>query len=157
MSAVFLTLLALFSGGNVEECTLVQLQDRLARGGDTTFVVNFWATWCKPCVEELPAFDQLSRTYRNEKMKVILVSLDNPAERETKVAPFIRKKGYDVCDVVLLNESKPHLWIDRVDQSWSGSIPATLFLNGTHRLFGEFQFSTELLDTTFTRFRREVK
>lgn len=157
MTAALTLLLSLFAAGRVEETTLLQLQQRLSRGGDTTFVVNFWATWCKPCVEELPAFDQLSRTYRNEKVKVILVSLDNPAERETKVEPFIRKRGYDGCDVVVLNEPKPHLWIDRVDQSWSGSIPATLFLQGTRRLFGEFQFSSELLDTTFTRFRREEK
>lgn len=157
MSAYLIALLALFSGGQVEESTLVQLQQRLSRGGDTTFVVNFWATWCKPCVEELPAFDQLARTYRNDKLKVILVSLDNPVERESKVAPFVRKRGYDVCDVVVLNEPKPHMWIDRVDQSWSGSIPATLFINGTRRLFGEFQFSPELLDSTFTRFRRDGK
>jgi thiol-disulfide isomerase/thioredoxin len=140
---------------NVEEVRLSQLQQRLASGKDTTFVVNFWATWCKPCVEELPAFDKLSRNHQDEPVKVILVSLDNPAERESKVEPFIKRRGYTFCEAVVLNEPKPHLWIDRVDQSWSGSIPATLFIQGRRRMFGEFQFSPELLESMFTKFVQE--
>jgi thiol-disulfide isomerase/thioredoxin len=148
-------ILLLWSG--VEEVRLDQLQQRLATGKDTTFVVNFWATWCKPCVEELPAFDKLSRRYKDEPVKVILVSLDNPAERQTKVEPFLKRRGYELCDAVILNEPKPHLWIDRVDQSWSGSIPATLFIRGERRLFGEFQFSPELLESIFSTFQAEGK
>ena len=143
--------------GNVEEMRLSQLQQRLSAGRDTAFVVNFWATWCKPCVDELPAFDKLARKYAGSPVKVVLVSLDNPAERETKVVPFFKRRGYEYCDAVVLNEPKPHLWIDRVDQSWSGSIPATLFIRNGRRLFGEFQFSAELLEKTFTDFLREGK
>jgi len=143
--------------GNVEEMRLSQLQQRLSAGKDTAFVVNFWATWCKPCVDELPAFDKLARKYADSPVKVVLVSLDNPAERETKVVPFLKRRGYEYCDAVVLNEPKPHLWIDRVDQSWSGSIPATLFIRNGRRLFGEFQFSAELLEKTFTDFLREGK
>ncbi|MBM4177877.1 MAG: TlpA family protein disulfide reductase [Ignavibacteria bacterium] len=144
-------------GPHVEEVRLSQLQQRLHAGRDTAYVVNFWATWCKPCVEELPAFDKLSRTYKDQPVKVILVSLDNPAEREAKVVPFLTRRGYEYCDAVVLNEPKPHLWIDRVDQSWSGSIPATLFIKDGRRLFGEFQFSAELLEKTFTDFLNEGK
>jgi thiol-disulfide isomerase/thioredoxin len=151
-----LALVAALTSG-VEEVRLHELQRRLAAGKDTTYVVNFWATWCKPCVEELPAFDQLSRKHASEPMKVILVSLDNPTERETKVVPFLKRRGYELCDAVVLNEPKPHLWIDRVDQSWSGSIPATLFIRGERRLFGEFQFSPELLESMFTKFQTEGK
>lgn len=141
----------------VAEVRLSELQQRLSQGRDTTYVVNFWATWCKPCVEELPAFDKLSRAHKDEPLKVILVSLDNPTERESKVEPFLKRRGYELVDAVLLNEPKPHLWIDRVDQSWSGSIPATLFIHGDRRLFGEFQFSPELLESIFTKFQAEGK
>jgi len=151
-----LMVLGLSSAG-VDELNLAQLQSRIHRSANTTYVVNFWATWCRPCVEELPAFEALARKRSKEPVVVLLVSLDAPNERETKVEPFIRRKGYDHCQVVILNEPKPHLWIDRVDQSWSGSIPATLFVKGQRRLFGEFQFNEELLDSTFTAFQKDKK
>lgn len=157
MSLVASIAICLALSGDVEELRLSQLQQRLDAGKDTTFVVNFWATWCKPCVEELPAFDKLSRAHKDQPVKVILVSLDNPTERESKVIPFLKRRGYEYCDAVVLNEPKPHLWIDRVDQSWSGSIPATLFMKNKRRLFGEFQFSTELLEKTFSDFLNEGK
>lgn len=152
MMALLLVFLAISVPG-IEEVNLAQLQTRIHRGGDTTYVVNFWATWCRPCVEELPAFEALARKYAEQPVRVLLVSLDSPAERESKVETFIRRKGYQHCRVVLLNEPKPHVWIDRVDPSWSGSIPATLFIRGERRLFGEFQFNEELLDSTFRTFR----
>ncbi len=152
MMALLLVFLAISVPG-IEEVNLAQLQTRIHRGGDTTYVVNFWATWCRPCVEELPAFEALARKYAEQPVRVLLVSLDSPAERESKVEAFIRRKGYQHCRVVLLNEPKPHVWIDRVDPSWSGSIPATLFIRGERRLFGEFQFNEELLDSTFRTFR----
>ena len=43
---------------------------------DTTYVINFWAMWCKPCVEELPYFETIRKNYSDKKVKVILVSLD---------------------------------------------------------------------------------
>jgi len=82
------------------------------------------------------------------------VSLDSPEDRIKKVEPFIRRRGYTRSQVVVLNEPKPHLWIDRVDPSWSGSIPATLFIRGNRRLFGEFQFDEVKLDSTFQSFRK---
>jgi hypothetical protein len=151
MMALLLALAIAVPG--IEEVNLAQLQSRIHRGGDTTYVVNFWATWCRPCVEELPAFEMLARKYADQPVRVLLVSLDAPGERESKVEAFIRRKGYQHSRVVLLNEPKPHVWIDRVDPSWSGSIPATLFVRGERRLFGEFQFNEEMLDSTFRTFR----
>lgn len=149
----FLLLVMGLSFSRVEEVNLRQLQSRILATSDTTYVVNFWATWCRPCIEELPAFEALSRKYSKEPVVVILVSLDQPQDRLTKVEPFIRRLGYTESCIVLLNEPKPHLWIDKVDSSWSGSIPATLFIRGNRRLFGEFQFSETQLDSTFQSFR----
>ncbi|MFN9150965.1 MAG: TlpA disulfide reductase family protein [Bacteroidota bacterium] len=149
----FLLLVMGLSFSRVEEVNLRQLQSRILATSDTTYVVNFWATWCRPCIEELPAFEALSRKYSKEPVVVILVGLDQPQDRLTKVEPFIRRRGYTESCIVLLNEPKPHLWIDKVDSSWSGSIPATLFIRGNRRLFGEFQFSETQLDSTFQSFR----
>lgn len=129
--------------------TLDEVMGRLAAGGDTTYVVNFWATWCKPCVAELPHFDKLYREQRDSGVVVLLVSVDDPKELTKKVAPFVRRKAY-LPQVVLLNESKPHEWIDRVDPTWSGAIPATLFFRNGRRLFRETEF-------TFEELRHELK
>ncbi len=144
-------LLAAVLGTSVPTVTLRDLEQRFAAGGDTTYVVNFWATWCKPCVAELPYFDNLARTTAGRPVVVLLVSLDRPADKVTKVEPFLRARGYR-CEMVLLNEQKPHLWIDRVDPSWSGAIPATLFVRGGKRSFHEQEFTQPTLDSTFTRF-----
>ncbi len=115
--------------GQLQLSSLDSLQARLDRGGDTLFVVNFWATWCKPCVEELPAFDRVHRESSGQHVKVLLVSLDQPKELK-KVEAFISKRGI-TAEVILLNESKAHIWIDRVSTDWSGAIPATLFVQTT--------------------------
>ncbi|MCO6465224.1 MAG: redoxin domain-containing protein [Bradyrhizobiaceae bacterium] len=131
---------------------LDQLEQRIAGGADTTYVVNFWATWCKPCVKELGAFDKLGRREFDRPVKVLLVSLDEPRQID-KVEQFYTKRGY-TAELVLLDEDKPHLWIDRVSKEWGGSIPATLVVNNNGKLreFFEQEFSYEQLETTITTF-----
>ena len=107
---------------------LPDLQKRLARPSDTTYVVNFWATWCAPCVKELPNFEQLNATYARQKVKVLLVSMDNASLLDKKVKPFVVKRGLK-SEVVLLNEHDPNSWINQIDPKWTGAIPYTLMVN----------------------------
>jgi len=107
---------------------LPELQKRLTRPTDTTYVVNFWATWCAPCVKELPYFDQLSTTYAHQKVKVLLVSMDYASQLDKKVKPFVLRRGLK-SEVVLLNEPDPNSWLDKVDGKWSGALPFTLIYN----------------------------
>jgi len=107
---------------------LPDLQKRLARPSDTTYVVNFWATWCAPCIKELPSFEQLNTTYAKQKVKVLLVSMDYASQLDKKVKPFVAKRGLK-SEVVLLNEPDPNSWIDKLDPKWSGAIPFTLMVN----------------------------
>src|SRR6476469_2154954 len=69
------------------------LQQRLSRQNDTTYVVNFWATWCAPCIKELPLFEQLGTAQAGKKVKVLLVSLDYASQLDKKVRPFVLKRG----------------------------------------------------------------
>jgi len=95
---------------------------------DTTYIVNFWATWCKPCVQELPAFDSLFVLTKKTNTKIILVSLDFIEDIETKVKPFLAKNNIK-CQVLILDEINGNDYINKISQKWSGAIPATLFKN----------------------------
>jgi len=120
---------------------------------DTTYLINFWATWCGPCVKELPYIDDLVETYENKKYKSILVSLDFKNQLESRLVPFLNKNKIK-SDVVVLLDGKSSKWIDRVDPSWSGAIPITIVYNGNKKLFFEQQFHsiqelTEIIDPFF--------
>ncbi|MBK7093976.1 MAG: TlpA family protein disulfide reductase [Saprospiraceae bacterium] len=122
--------------------TFDKMEKEIFLNNDTTYVINFWATWCKPCVKELPYFESLHRSARKEKMKVILISLDFRNQAESKLKPFIRDNHYS-AEVILLLDNKYNSWIDKVDKSWSGSIPSTLLIKGGKRLFAETEFENE--------------
>ena len=82
-----------------------ELEPYLHRQNDTTYVINFWATWCRPCVKELPYFEQVTEKYKEQKVKVILVSLDFAEEIETKLIPFIKRKDLKSKIIVLDRET----------------------------------------------------
>lgn len=111
----------------------------LHRQSDTLYVVNFWATWCKPCIKELPAFNELENQFRGEKIKVILVSLDFEENIETSVKPFLKKKNIQ-SEVMVLDDPNSTAWIEKVDPTWSGSIPATVIYSKKGRSFYEKEF-----------------
>lgn len=106
---------------------------------DTTYVINFWATWCGPCVKELPYFEQLNRSLAQQKVKIILVSLDFRKDLETKLKPFLAQRQFS-ASVAALVDSRQQQWIDKIDSSWSGALPATLVYQGDVRTFKEGEF-----------------
>jgi thiol-disulfide isomerase/thioredoxin len=102
------------------------LLKRIDRANDTIYVLNFWATWCVPCVKELPEIDSFALRHRKEKVKVLLVSLDFKEDIDKKVDPFLKKNKYK-AECVLLDEINGNDFIDKIDKRWTGSIPATFF------------------------------
>lgn len=111
--------------------------------GDTTYVVNFWATWCAPCVKELPYFEELRAKYEGKPFKQILVTLDFKKQIDSRVIPFLAEKNI-MSEVVLLADGKANSWIDRVDPSWTGAIPITVIYKGDKRAFYETEFHSLL-------------
>ena len=103
---------------------------------DTTYVINFWATWCSPCVKEIGYFETLHRKYAGDKVQVVLVSLDFPNQVNRRVIPFLEEKKI-TAPVRLVTELDYNSWIDQVDPSWSGALPATLILHKDKRIFME--------------------
>jgi thiol-disulfide isomerase/thioredoxin len=114
------------------------LESLLTTEDNRTYVINFWATWCKPCIEELPYFEALQA--ENKDIKVILVSLDFPDKLESQLKPFIAEKQLK-SQVVLLDDPYENEWIPKVDSTWSGAIPATLIFNKSKRVFYERSFT----------------
>lgn len=118
---------------------------------DETYIINFWATWCTPCVEELPHFESINTTYKHKGINVVLVSLDKLDKIESNLLPFMEK--YDIrSEVIVLNDSKANKWIDRVDPHWSGAIPITIIYNKEKRLFYEKTFTLNELKNEVEKF-----
>ena len=113
---------------------------------DKIYVVNFWATWCKPCIQELPAFEQLNEKYKDDNVEVVLVSLDFPSKLESAVVPFINKRNIQ-SKVVLLDDDDANRWIPLVDEKWSGAIPVTMMVKNGARQFYEQPFTFAELET----------
>jgi thiol-disulfide isomerase/thioredoxin len=151
-SIVFLFLAFSLSGYSqkVKLINVDQLQERIKNGKDSTYVVNFWATWCAPCIKELPHFEKLGSEYKSEKLAVLLVSVDFKSKLASNVVPFVKRKNLK-NEVFLLNESNPQEYIDRIDPSWSGSIPATLFIKNDKRKFIESELTYEQLFTEYKK------
>ena len=114
--------------------------------GDTLHVINFWATWCKPCVEELPYFEQLLDSVKQLPVKIYLVNTDMRRDLNTRVKDFIQKKGLR-NQVVYINDINANNWIDRVNKEWSGAIPATWLVrsSSSYEYFYEGEVNFESL------------
>lgn len=141
---------SLFSESKTKESTIrvlnfQELQPLLQLENDTIYVVNFWATWCAPCIKEIAYFEQLSQKYRDKNVKVLMVSLDFPDQLQTRLIPFIEKENMK-NEVVLLDDPNSNHWIPLVDRKWTGAIPATLIYGKDFRKFYQQEFTFSELE-----------
>lgn len=111
-----------------------ELEPRFYQNNDTTYVINFWAMWCKPCVEELPEFEHIRKSYKNKKVKILLVSLDFGSNLDERLNRFISKKNIN-SEVIVLDDPDANAWIGKVNESWDGAIPATVVYKKDKRKF----------------------
>ncbi len=130
----------------IQKLNFNQFEPYLHHQDDTLYVVNFWASWCVPCREELPAFEKVREKYADKKVKVLLVSLDFPNQIESRLVPFIHKNKLK-SEVILLDDPNQNQWIDKVDPKWSGSIPFTQIYGKGFRESFERTFRFNELDS----------
>ncbi len=127
------------------------LEPLLNKKDDKTYVINFWATWCKPCIAELPYFEQTYAEQKDNGVELILVNLDMPSMWEKRLVPFVKEKDLK-GKVVILDDPKMNDWIPKIDPDWGGGIPATLIYNSDKRDFFERQFTYEELNQELQNF-----
>ena len=131
---------------NIPKWKLNDLKAAIANADKPT-VFNFWATFCKPCIEEIPYFQQLIKKYDSAGVKLVLVSLDLSEAYPKQIALFASKHHF-IFPVKFLDETNADLFCPAVDSSWSGAIPASLFINNKtgYRKFFEEQLTEQKLE-----------
>ena len=136
---------------SVKSYSYSELKPLLEKKNGKTYVINFWATWCAPCVKELPAFEKINKEYSNKNVEVLLVSLDFPKQVKKRLIPFINQKKLR-SKVVLLDDVNEDVWIKAIDSSWSGALPATIIYSEKGRSFYEQSFDYDKLETELKAF-----
>jgi thiol-disulfide isomerase/thioredoxin len=140
---------ALFS----QSISSIKIQDLLTeiqKNDDTLRVVNLWATWCAPCVKELPYFEKAHQNFKAQKVKIILTAIEDELP---KVRAFIQKKNLQ-AHLLFLDEDQPNHWVPQIEKSWQGEIPITLFVKQGQRKFHSGDFTQEAL---FAEIQQQLK
>jgi thiol-disulfide isomerase/thioredoxin len=127
---VFAFSLLLAHTATAQKARMVKLPELLSvleAPGEEIRVINFWATWCGPCVKEMPLFEKLTRERKD--VVVTLVSMDMDLDpNPEKVHKFVSRKKLE-STVLILDENNPNEYIDKIEKQWSGALPATIILN----------------------------
>lgn len=140
----------LFSGvtaftQEIKSIKITELEKTIAEN-KTPLIINFWATWCKPCIEEIPYFQAEVANHKPDSLQLILVSLDMKEMYPKGLSSFVKKRKISAT-VVFLDETNADYFCPKVDAKWSGAIPASLFINNKtgYRKFVEDQLTEEEL------------
>ena len=157
MTRICLLLVVYLSFGAVDQNTrlikLPALHSMIEKGKNDIVVINFWATWCGPCVKEMPLFEKVFNSRKDIDIRLISMDLDLDTDPR-KVWSFVERKKI-ASPVFILDEHDPNAWIGTIDQSWTGALPATLIVNRAtkKRLFAE----RELKDGELEKLIDELK
>jgi len=130
--------------GHIPVVDFSGLRPMLSPHPDTVRVVNFWATWCIPCIKELPAFEKASQELEGQAVEFIFVSLDQAENLTSRVIPFLEKRQLRATHF-LLDDPKANSWIPLVSKEWTGAIPATIVFRGGEAFFREGTLTYEEL------------
>lgn len=127
-----------------------ELEEHIKKSGKP-IIVNFWATYCIPCIEEIPYFQDVIKNYKDQEIELLLVSMDFEEMYPGKIRKFADKLKFK-APIVWLNETNADYFCPIIDPRWSGVMPATLFVNNKtgFRSFYEEKISKE-------KFEQEIK
>lgn len=127
---ILLSLIATKSHAQAKMVKLDNFLEMVQTPSDKIKVINFWATWCAPCIKEIPLFEKLNQSRTDVEVTLVSMDIDQDSNPE-KIYKFINRKKI-LSSVLILDEKNPKSWITRVDKAWSGNIPVTLVVNTTN-------------------------
>lgn len=147
LAIIFLAFSIFTHAQEIAKWKITDVEKYMAEKNGEILVINFWATFCKPCVAEIPSFIRIVDKYKNEQVKLLLVSLDLPSFYPGKIASFAKKHAFNT-NMVWLDETNADYFCTKVDSTWSGSIPATLIINTKtgYKKFFEEEIEPEVFD-----------
>lgn len=147
---IALLITTLISAQEIKKIKITDLEKTIAES-KKPLIVNFWATFCIPCIEEIPYFQEEVKNHAADSVQLILVSLDL-SDDYSKIAPFAKRRKF-TAPIVWLNETNADYFCPKVDPQWSGAIPSSLFINNKngYRKFYEEQLSHEKLKEAIAR------
>ncbi len=122
---IFIIFIPILSAQSIKNIKIEQLEIIINQKNDTLKVVNFWASWCVPCVKELPYFAKLSLEIKQKPIQFIFVAVEDTPEKALNI---LKKKKINI-DSYLLDEANANKWIDKIDKNWDGAIPFTLIIS----------------------------
>jgi thiol-disulfide isomerase/thioredoxin len=131
--------------------TTVQIDSLIKANSGKTLMINLWATWCEPCVEEFPDLIKLYKDYRDKNFVLVFISLDQPGDLKTKVIPFLKDNGVDFTTYIN-GFKKQEDMINSIDRNWDGAIPATYIFDNAGVIT-----SSLIGGKTYDEFLNEVK
>jgi thiol-disulfide isomerase/thioredoxin len=129
-------------GQTIPKWKITDVVNYYSKNNDTIYIINFWSTYCQPCIEEIPYLQRISKQYASQKVKLVLVSLDVASFYPKKLKSFVSKRKF-TAQVVWLNETNADIFCPAIDAKWSGAIPATIIVNNKkgYKQFYEEQFT----------------
>lgn len=148
--AICSLLLPTTSADSVRIISFEEFETMANKSSDKLIIYNFWATWCAPCVKEMPAFEKVNAEHAE--IELVFISLDD-GRRPDRVNSFIERRGIK-APVFLLNDVDFNSWINKVNKDWSGAIPATLFVQSDgRRVFHEGELDEDALKNLITKLK----
>ena len=132
---------------NAQEIKKVKAAEvvKMINESTTPLIINFWATWCRPCVNELNYFEKVVDKFKDQNVKLVLISVDYPDYYNTVVS-FVKSRGYKAT-VYWLDEQETSVIQSSIDKGFEGVIPATLMVNKAknYRVFHSGQLTENTL------------
>lgn len=143
----FLLCASLCFGQQIPSVKVTELAKTI-RESKGPLIVNFWATFCIPCMQEMPHFQQMAEKYKAQGVSILFVSLDLKGYYPDSIIKAVKKHNI-FQPVAWLNETNADYFCPKIDSSWSGGMPSSLLVNNAtnyHRFFEE-QMSAEELES----------